>query len=205
MKRKEKKPTKKEPAENYPTPYNLAKAICQRTYGAFSHHGYTFLEPSCGSGTLVRAIREVYGPEVLIEAVDPHARYQAQVTKAGANQFYPCTFEKWISKSETRPRIIIGNPPFSLAKNHLELLFHILPRNSWVVFLLRLSFMSGLDRTKEFWDYRGLPYLEWMAPITPRPSFVKGSSDNSEYGLFAWLVGNQGANKLETAVVWEKS
>lgn len=167
--------------------------------------GFTLLEPSCGSGTFVRSLSKTF-PDVPVFAVDPNKKHEKGVYEAGAHMFHCQKLETWEPpQSLNGSRVIsVGNPPFSLAQKHLEVLFKKLPVTSYVAFLLRLSFWSGYDRTRSFWDFQGLPYLKHFAPITPRPSFVKGKNDNSEYGLFVWKVGNTEPAIIHPAITWEK-
>lgn len=104
----------------------------------------------------------------------------------------------------TSPPTLIGNPPFSLAQAHLEAGFKHLPLHTDIWFLLRYGFLGGRERTKTFWQAAGGQFLRYIIPIAPRPSFVKGKNDNSEYAVFNWRVGYNEKAQVLPHILWEK-
>jgi hypothetical protein len=201
----------KEEDENYPTPMPLCLAITAKVKELVTGtdvERFNILEPSAGAGHFVRAINATW-PGSPIIAVDPRPKHQGLCEAAGATLFYPGMFESFVAKesksfNDGKVLLAVGNPPFSLAQKHLELMFKTFPPGSYINFLLRFGFMGGKERNLSFWDFQGLPYLRYLVPITPRPSFVKGRNDNSEYGLFIWKVGNTEPAEIKPAIVWEK-
>lgn len=106
----------------------------------------------------------------------------------------------------TTPVVMIGNPPFSLAQAHLEAAFKYLPVGSEINFLLRNGFFGGKERNETFWKKAGGQFLDSFTPIAPRPSFVKGRNDNSEYAIFTWAVGKDWSTpaRIKPPLLWEK-
>lgn len=221
MVKKAKKPQKtaaqKEEDENYPTPTSLCLAITAKVKELVTGADvgrFNLLEPSAGAGSMVRAMAATW-PGRPIVAVDPRPKHKGMCEAAGASLFFPGTFESLIADHwqvfpavqevlSTQQILAVGNPPFSLAQKHLELMFKNFSKGSYICFLLRFGFLGGKERNLSFWDFQGLPYLRYLVPITPRPSFVKGRNDNSEYGLFIWKVGNTEPAEIKSAIVWEK-
>lgn len=201
----------KEPFDNYPTPDQLAKAIVKRLREMYGPRRL-LVEPSAGNGVFVRHMREAWNPDVAaIWAVDIRDEKSA-VLGAGASYFHQGDWVEWVrliaaSKSAgwgTEVPLLIGNPPFSLAQAHLEASFKHLPLRSNICFLLRYGFLGGKDRTKTFWQVAGGQFLRHLIPIAPRPSFVKGKNDNSEYAVFIWEVGYDGPATVLPHILWEK-
>lgn len=79
---------------------------------------------------------------------------------------------------ETRPDIIITNPPFKLAKEFLE---KSLQEADVVIYLLRLGFLESKKR-REF--HKANPPTNLIV-LSERPSFVAGGTDKTAY---AWYV-----------------
>ncbi|WP_253254589.1 class I SAM-dependent methyltransferase [Vibrio parahaemolyticus] len=98
-------------------------------------------------------------------------------------------------KEEMRADVIITNPPFSHA---LEFVSTALDRDLSVggtlIMLLRAGFMGSTSRA-DFW--REYPPTHQIT-LTPRPSFVHGGSDNSEYAWYCWDYGE----RIRTPHVW---
>ena len=84
--------------------------------------------------------------------------------------------------------VIITNPPFSLAQEFITTaLERDLAADGTMCFLLRLS-MLGSKQRADFW--RNVPWTNLLI-LTPRPSFVHGGCDNSEYAWICWDRGNR--------------
>lgn len=200
----------KEEDENYPTPMNLALAITKKVKEVVTDsqgvHNLSLLEPSAGAGNFLKAMRATWDDSV-IQVVDPVKKNHLALAAIPNTVLNVNTFEYWVHNTRfEKPVLAVGNPPFSLAQKHLEYMFTFFPKGSFICFLLRFSFLGGRERNLKFWDFQGYSYLRNLIPITPRPSFVKGKNDNSEYGLFIWRVGIETMTpaQLLPAIVWEK-
>lgn len=168
-------------------------------------HTHLIIEPSAGSGRFVKTLRAQW-PGSTIIAVEIRAEEQQNLHTAGANHVYAGTdWSWWVSQTGFQgPVLQVGNPPFSLAQEHIEASFKYLPTKSTIAFLLRLSFFGGKARNFEFWKQAGLKFLKYIIPIAPRPSFKKGKSDNSEYGLFIWEKDNTAPTTVLDSIMWSK-
>lgn len=132
---------KRREADFYPTPDELAERIV-RAVGRYPNR---ILEPSAGDGAFVRACRANWR----------HARV-SQV-EPGPHHFdpevdgYRATIEEFAARlPDARFDLIIGNPPFSLAEEHVRLCIGMLAPGGRLVFLLRLAFLETKKRAK-FW------------------------------------------------------
>ena len=84
--------------------------------------------------------------------------------------------------------VIITNPPFSHALEFVRTAIERdLKDNGTVCMLLRNSFLGSKERA-DFW--REFPITN-LVVLTPRPAFVHGKTDNSEYSWFIWDYGDR--------------
>jgi hypothetical protein len=187
-----------------PTPEPLAFEICRRIHevlGAFSPQ--RILEPSAGDGPFVKAARHFW-PNAEIIAVEPRGVCREKLFDAGANQVYSEYLDpKQIE--EIDPNLVIGNPPYSQAENHIRMILNF-GSHLDLAFLLKLSFYESKERL-DFWQK--YPEL-WMAPIVPRPGFKlnkqgKKGTDSQAYGLFCWVAGveDETVPIRRPHIVWE--
>jgi hypothetical protein len=106
--------------------------------------------------------------------------------------------------------LVIGNPPFKVAEEHVLHSLELLKPGGYLAFLLRLGFLGSFRRAVGLWSRPGLLHV---APIAPRPSFYSkarlrkterrsGSNDKSEYALFLWRAGYAGFVELGEPIVW---
>lgn len=147
-------------------------------------------------------------PKATVWALDIRDEVQ-NLYKAGADWAAIGDYVQWIrfmkeSNLITSTFVQIGNPPFSLAQSHLEASFECMLPGSQVHFLLRNGFLGGRERNLTFWQKMGGPYLKYLTPIAPRPSFVKGKNDNSEYAIFSWEIGWKEPAQVLPPLIWEK-
>lgn len=87
---------------------------------------------------------------------------------------------RWTPKNEFD--LILTNPPFSLG---MEFLQKSLTEAQTVAYLFRVNFLGSIERA-EFWE-KNLP--DHMLVLYPRPSFVFGGTDSTEYAWFIWDRG----------------
>jgi len=90
--------------------------------------------------------------------------------------------------------LFVSNPPFSLKfeiiRKTLDLIDNRYHRDSVAVFLLSFMFFGSLGRA--VWLQRNQPFK--IIGLAPRLSFVKGSTDATEY---AWVFWGSGHKKTE--------
>jgi hypothetical protein len=166
---------------------------------------YIIIEPSAGTGHFVRAAR-VEWPNKEIHAVDVNSEFSAPCLEAGASKFHlgdwPQVLRDWQPVFSV---LVLGNPPFSLAVEHILIALDYLFPGSRIAFYLKMNFFGGVDREKKLWRQRQLKHV---IPIIGRPSFKKtkkASNDTNEYGLFIWEVGWDGPATVELPHIhWRK-
>ena len=165
----------------YMTPDWLAEAIMpalrQRVNTSPHAVPLQVLEPACGEGAIVRAVKQGLAPCV-VTALD----------LARGNDFLA-----------TRPQadwdLIITNPPYSQAE---EFVRHAMKFQrtcfSMVAMLLRLGFLASQKRAA--WLRKNTPSVY----VTPRrPSFTEdGKNDSADYAWMIWGPGEPKVGILET-------
>lgn len=193
--------SKRQSDDRYFTRYPCARAIVEQLVidGIFDPDAKSFLEPSCGKGAFVGAMRDVLGPEKIIDAVDL------------VDQLLPCYSHElstvaWTDFLTFRSAYaydgIIGNPPYSNAEAHVRHALTLLKdEKSALVMLLRVNFLAGIERQGAFYrDHQP----EYVYVLDKRPPFLdkedaplrshgddghrlhKNDTDSCEYGVFVW-------------------
>jgi hypothetical protein len=167
----------------YYTPVRLAVTIARHVQLKRGHVG-RILEPSCGDGAFVMACRSVW-PESHITAIDVN-QYAGGLTMADMS--FCCSFKGESSQFESGYPydLIIGNPPFKHAAEHIDHAFTLLRPRGVIAMLLPLSFLGGHGKARGwFWKKHGAP--KRIDTITPRPSFEgqKGTAA-TEYAAMMW-------------------
>lgn len=177
-------------SDAYMTDPKLARALVQLLADrCMIGRGAHLLEPSAGEGAFVGPLADV-APDVHLVANDISAskeRREAWGT-AGAKVAREGTFE-----SMPRPGAgiydgydaIVGNPPYSLAEEHVRHALKLLSHGGVVAFLLRVAFLESKTRIP-FWSEHRAQEVHVLAE---RPSFMGGKTDSTAYGLFIWRKG----------------
>jgi hypothetical protein len=179
------------PLDAYCTPTALARAISERLRRV---RPATVVEPSAGLGPFVAAARAVW-PTARVTAVDVDPGTHDVLVTAGAHQVVTAN---WAAAAR-RADLIVGNPPYLHAEQHVRLALAQMHPGDQLAFLLRLNLLGSRGRV-EFW--RETP-LAWVAPVIPRPSFTPdGGTDATEYALFVWRQGYRGAPQLRRPIIW---
>lgn len=185
----------------YPTPQPLADDICLRVSKLLPPVHFDVIEPSAGQGAFVRPLRELWGLQPLI-AIDIVAD-EKLLRAAGADEVYRADWVEWIKSYKIEgPSLVVGNPPFNVAKEHIFAGLDYLLPGSHICFLLKQNFFGSRDREETIWRQGQLKYF---IPLIPRPSFVRGSTDTNEYAVFIWEVGYAGKATIELPhIVWKE-
>ena len=220
------KAAKRRAMDNYPTPPQLARAITfalegyvlpssgilrrdDAALGQWIKLPFLVLEPSAGTGPFVNAVVDyadyIFGEHAerctRITAIEPRKQAAAKIG-AQADEVCVTTLEQYLKeRSVTAPRfdLAIGNPPFSKAQQHIELLR---PCCKYIALLLRMSFLGSQERARTLWAPPS--GLHWVMPLAERPSFTGGKTDNSEYAVYIWEAGWQGPTMLLPHLFWKK-
>lgn len=209
-----KAPEDRQGADFYPTPDLLALACCKAVREIVPKPGI-ILEPSAGSGAFVRAARQVWGgrDDAIIHAVELRVEERDGLLDCtdAADIVSTCSLEDFLKDMPSEAAVfnqkvlVVGNPPYSLAQEHIMLLLDNLRPGSTIAFLLKLGFLGTKTRADCLWKVGQCKYV-W--PILGRPSFVKSdraSSDVNEYALFVWEVGYTGPTIVKFPHIrWKK-
>jgi hypothetical protein len=150
----------------YPTPQDVADRIVR----SVDRHdlimpGARVLEPSAGDGAFVRAVRERQ-PEAKIMAVEPDPRHRHTLAEFTMH-VWPHSLEEFTHTREACYDLVIGNPPYNLAAEHVRLCLDLLAPQGRLVFLLRLGFLASKGRRKLFAEHPP----ERVDVLAERPSF----------------------------------
>lgn len=217
---------KRRDGDYYPTPDELALRIVERVAaGRWGVLPCVVLEPSAGSGAFVRAIKSSI-PMAAITAIEPSERADHVMDIADVHR---CSLESYAEqhgKGFDLFDLIIGNPPYSLAEEHVRLCLNMLAPGGSLVFLLRLAFLESQKRKALFSEFppaRVITLSErpsfcwswgckackshWTSEIGQKPfdlcpecghaDLTKSSTDSTAYAVFEWVDGQEGPTVLE--------
>jgi hypothetical protein len=169
--------TRRAADDNYPTP-----AWCvHRLLEAAHLPAGRWLEPTAGSGAIVRAVRErLPGIEWTAVELRPECRDSLEVG-AGPEGRVVVHDLLTLTAGDLAPPfdVAITNPPYALAQQVIE---RCLPLAGVVAMLLRLNFLASRTRA---------PFMRSQPPdvyvLPDRPSFTGGGrTDSIEYAWFVW-------------------
>lgn len=143
------------------------------------------LEPSVGNGSIVKAIRQ-RERESNRHIIGIEIRQEEEIgLKQICDEVYIDNFLTW--KSNSTYDVIIGNPPYSLAKEFIEKCFEISNENTTIIMLLRTAFLESKKRY-DFWQRNP---VNGLYVLSQRPSFLgNGKSDATSYSWFIWNNSN---------------
>ena len=112
-----------------------------------------------------------------------------------------------IDTSDNHPErvLYVSNPPFSLGHEFVwravSYVKTVHAPGSACAFLLRAGWWIGggyTNNKRADWLNENPP--DAMIGLCPRPSFVKGTSDNSEYAWYVWMHGTYQGTQMEVAL-----
>jgi hypothetical protein len=184
----------------YPTPQPFVVEIMRRIVEILPRRPRVIIEPSAGTGAFVREIARLWPwteqEKIPIIAIDVDPANAGPLYVAGAHYVCVADWVEW-SKGINRanapagPWFFVGNPPFVLAREHIEAAFPIMEPGEWIAFLLRVNFFGAATR-RDFWA-RKRDRLRYLIPFCERPDFRQdGGSDPTEYAMFIWEKGFTG-------------
>ncbi len=186
----------------YATRPEVAQAICERLQAEVRVPD-VIVEPSAGPGRFVAAALAVW-PGAHVIAVDVDGAHRATCLAAGAAEFHECDWPTWVERNRRAGvncghgrLLILGNPPFSHAVQHITAALELLLPGEHLVFLLRQSIRAAKERIG-FWARSP---LEEAALVLPRPSFI-GGNDSGEYEVLRWTKGHQGRATIAPPILW---
>lgn len=140
--------------------------------------GKKILEPSAGNGNIIQALRNV-GLINDITALEIRSEELNNLKQISDNVI----IDNFLMRDfDTKYDIIIGNPPYSLAKEFIEKCFDICSDDGQVIMLLRTAFLESKSRY-EFWQKNP---LSGLCVLSKRPSFTGKGTDATSYSWFIW-------------------
>ena len=145
--------------------------------------GY-ILEPCAGNGTIIKALRE-FGYKNHIIANEIRVEEYDNLKNSGANEIYISDYLTTFFYEDITT--IITNPPFSIAREFLEVSFERYPKAE-VIMLLRVGFLE----TKKRYDFWQKHDVNRLLVLRDRPKFINNGSDATAY---AWFVFNKEKNQ----------
>ena len=168
--------TERKPHDFYATPIDCVENFINN-YGIDRIKG-NILEPSAGNGNVIQALRQkkVQGIITALELRDEERDSLTQIS----DKVIIDDFLNWESDKEYD--IIIGNPPYSYAKEFIEKCFKISNENTVIIMLLRTAFLESKSRY-EFWQQHP---LSGLYVLSKRPSFTGKGTDATSYAWFVW-------------------
>ena len=127
------------------------------------------LEPSAGNGNIIKVLKEkgINGNITAIEIREEEYKNLLSLT----DDVVINDFLQWNTNKQYD--LIIGNPPFSLAKEFIEKCFKISNGKTKIVMLLRTSFLESKSRY-DFWQKHP---LNGLYVLSKRPSFTGKGTD----------------------------
>lgn len=155
-------------------------------YGSTYTRSLSVLEPSSGTGSLVRAVRReaatgatgrapICDVTVTTCEIDPDAP-----RPEGSNRHFSGDFLEWAAARRGMHRydLCVANPPYTIARDFIDECNRCC---DVVVMLLRFGFLASEKRTPFFQEHP--PSEVWIYPN--RPSFT-GGADATDYAAIVW-------------------
>ena len=171
--------TVRKPHDFYATPISAIEKILQN----FNFDHMTILEPSAGNGNIIKVLREKY-IDTNITAMEIREEEKDNLQQVSdtviIGDFLTTEFTDTYD-------VIIGNPPYSLAKEFMEKCFTVAHENTKIIMLLRTAFLESKARYS-FWQQYP---LSGLYVLSQRPSFTGKGTDATSYSWFLWDNGCQ--------------
>ena len=185
----------------YQTPPLLAAAACGYLLRGplWGRCPEVIWEPHAGRGHFVAAARAAW-TRARIEAFDLQAAMEPSARAAGATVFHA---SDWLLPVETLdgrcPDLILGNPPFDGAVDHVERALDRVTPGGHVALLLRCDYLWPTEAKDALW---GLPGMLAVQPFSPRANFVGSGTDTVGCALWVWRDGYRGPAELARPLWW---
>lgn len=178
----------RKPQDFYATPIDCVENFINNYGGVISGK---ILEPSAGNGNIIQALRNknINGN---ITAIELREEELSNLNKIGDNVIIT-DFLNGLDHKE-KYDYIIGNPPYTYAREFVEKCLSMLNENGKLIFLLRTAFLESKSRY-DFW--RDNP-LSGLYVMSKRPSFTGKGTDATSYSWFVW---DKSTDKQEIKVI----
>lgn len=169
------------------------------------HPPRRILDPAAGAGVFAAVARHAW-PSAVVQTVEPAAEeFDNLVNAAGAGLHSMCRFQDFAPRCALRFDLIVTNPPFSQAREFVDLARTLLTEDGVLVLLLRTSWcqrgeeaIDWLLETRELAPEEYAPGLDEIAwPNLPAEridvsgpiSFRAGAASFDSYSWWVWERG----------------
>lgn len=196
--------------EAFMTPPTLVEKIVDLVKGRIIGFPERILEPSCGDGEFIAALKADF-PSAKIIGVDIREDRRSKIEAMGV-RFIASDFLAIPVEALADVDLSITNPPFSLLSAFLEHMLRGMRLGTPIVLLMRYGHLVGSLETQEWWrtpmDARNpssypLRMLQGLHGCNPRPSFTGSGTDATEYAIGVWIVGSDNHGIFDP-IVWDK-
>ena len=164
----------RKPYDFYATPVDVVKNFLSN----YKLPEGDILEPSAGNGNIIQAIKD-FGYLNNITAIELREE-ETDKLKEIADEVIISDFLKL--KLDKEYSVIIGNPPYTYAKEFMDNCFEIANENTVIIMLLRTAFLESKKRF-DFWQQHP---LSGLYVLSKRPSFTGKGTDATSYAWFVW-------------------
>lgn len=168
--------TARKPHDFYATPIDCVENFINN-YGIDKIKG-NILEPSAGNGNIIKALRQKKA-QGIITALELRDEERDTLTQI-SDEVIIDNFLEW--ETDKDYDVIIGNPPYTYAREFIEKCFKIANKNTVIIMLLRTAFLESKARY-EFWQQHP---LSGLYTLSRRPSFTGKGTDATSYSWFIW-------------------
>jgi hypothetical protein len=191
----------------YKTPYALAEAAMRRIRDD-EEIGYwnavDGLDAGCGDGIWGQAAQCLWWAsdeenfDADIDGIDINPQFQQPPNETyNYNKIIKGDFLTYDFGNRSYD-IVFGNPPYSVAEEFIRKAYSLVIPEGYVYFLLRLSFLEGINRGKYL--FKEIP-LKRVYVLSRRPSFfsVNGrhTTDTLAYAMFLWQKDYTGRPEID--------
>lgn len=179
----------RKPQDFYATPVNVVENLLDNLkieWGGCS----SILEPSAGNGNIIQALRnkDIRSHITAVEIREEEHNNLKNIS----DKVLIYNFLEW--KTDEKFDLIIGNPPYTYAREFIEKGLNMLNENGKLIMLLRTAFLESKSRYN-FWQCNP---VNGLYVLSKRPSFTGKGSDATSYSWFIW---DKVSNKQEIKVI----
>lgn len=189
----------------YPTPILLCKKIVDMVTTNLPK-GSRVLDPGCGNGNFGYAIKARF-PDCHLIGIDIVDRLTGDPNRAIYDEYFIGDYTDhskiltyFGSRNQDMFRLVIGNPPFKHAEEFVRISHAIC--NGQILFLLKLAFLEGQNRSKIFWT-KYVP--KTVSVLDARVSWDgTGKSNDQAHAVYEWNIpyGSVYGHTLLTWLIW---